>query len=82
MEFEGEAFVLLQHLGRITERLGNGCLNIELLWSLEDARDKLEKWRMDYNHHRSHSSLANLLPSAFTNELFNTEHQTKYEYPQ
>ena len=50
-------------------RLRDECLNVELFWSVEDARDKLEKWRMDYNHHRPHSSLANLPPAAFANEL-------------
>ena len=50
-------------------RLRDECLNVELFWSVEDARQKLEKWRLDYNHHRPHSSLANLPPAAFANEL-------------
>jgi len=50
-------------------RLRDECLNVELFWSIEDARTKLEKWRVDYNHHRPHSSLANLPPAAFANEL-------------
>ena len=35
----------------------------------EDAGAKLEKWRVDYNVHCLHSSLANLPPAAFANEL-------------
>ncbi|HET6841049.1 MAG TPA: IS3 family transposase, partial [Candidatus Angelobacter sp.] len=50
-------------------RLRDECLNVELFWSVEDARAKLEKWRVDYNVHRPHSSLANLPPAAFANEL-------------
>ena len=40
-----------------------------VLVGVEDARAKLEKWRVDYNVHRPHSSLANLPPAAFANEL-------------
>ena len=50
-------------------RLRDECLNVELFWSIEDAREKLEKWRLDYNHQRPHSSFANLPPAAFANEL-------------
>src|SRR4029077_17563614 len=50
-------------------RLRDECLNVEVFWSVEDARAKLEKWRVDYNVHRPHSSLANLPPAAFANEL-------------
>ena len=32
-------------------RLRDECLNVELFWAVEDARAKLEKWRMDYNVH-------------------------------
>ena len=46
---------------------------MELFWSVEDARAKLEKWRVDYNVHRPHSSLANLPPAAFANELKQTK---------
>ena len=45
-------------------RLQDECLNVELFWSVEDARARLEKWRVDHNVHRPHSSLANLPPAA------------------
>lgn len=32
---------------------------------LEDAREKLERWRQDYNHCRPHSALRDLPPAAF-----------------
>ena len=41
------------------------CLNEHWFLSLEDAREKIESWREDYNHHRPHSSLDNLTPVAF-----------------
>ena len=49
-------------------RLRDECLNVELFWLVEDARARLEKWRVDHNFHHPHSSLANLPPAAFANE--------------
>lgn len=46
-------------------RLRDECLNDQLFLSLEDARQKIETWRMDYNIHRPHSSLGNLTPGEF-----------------
>ena len=36
--------------------------------SLDDARVKIEDWRMDYNQHRPHSSLGNLTRSDFVSK--------------
>jgi putative transposase len=33
--------------------------------SIEDARAKIEAWRIDYNAHRPHSSLGHLTPIEF-----------------
>jgi putative transposase len=41
------------------------CLNISWFLSLEDAREKIEAWRRDYNEWRPHSSLDNLTPSQY-----------------
>jgi hypothetical protein len=32
---------------------------------LDDARNKIEKWRVEYNRERPHSSLGNLTPEEF-----------------
>ena len=40
-------------------------LNVNWFLSLEDARDKIEAWRMDYNEYRPHSSLDYRTPSDF-----------------
>jgi putative transposase len=46
-------------------RLRDECLNVHQFHSLEDARDKIEAWRIDYNQHRPHSSLGHLTPSEY-----------------
>ena len=45
-------------------RLRDECLNTHLFWSIEDACEKIEAWRVDYNTRRPHSALANLPPAA------------------
>jgi putative transposase len=47
-------------------RLREECLNENWFLSLEDAREKVEAWRKEYNRHRPHSSLGNLSPEEFT----------------
>jgi putative transposase len=42
--------------------LRDECLNVNWFLSLQDARDKIESWRMDYNEYRPHSSLGNRTP--------------------
>ena len=37
-------------------------LNVNWFLSMEDAQDKIERWRKEYNHYRPHSSLADLTP--------------------
>lgn len=41
------------------------CLNENWFLSLEDAKEKIEAWRVDYNEHRPHSALGNLAPREF-----------------
>ncbi len=41
------------------------CLNEHWFTDLQDARDKIETWRVDYNRVRPHSSLDNLTPREF-----------------
>jgi putative transposase len=41
------------------------CLNENWFLSLDDAKEKIEAWRVDYNEHRPHSALGNLAPSEF-----------------
>jgi len=46
-------------------KLRDECLNTELFFSLADAREKLEKWRRDYNQSRPHSALGGLAPAEY-----------------
>jgi putative transposase len=45
------------------------CLNTHWFLSLEDARDKIEKWRWDYNNERPHSALEAQPPRAFARQF-------------
>ena len=46
-------------------RLRDECLNVEVFFTLADARRKLHLWLHDYNHHRPHSALADRTPAEF-----------------
>lgn len=46
-------------------RLRDECLNVEWFTSLDDARQKLAKFREHYNQQRPHSALADRTPAAF-----------------
>lgn len=41
------------------------CLNANWFMSLNDAADKIERWRMDYNEWRPHSALGYLTPTEY-----------------
>ena len=44
------------------------CLNVNWFLSIEDAREKIESWRKDYNGFRPHSSLGDLTPNEFAKQ--------------
>jgi putative transposase len=44
------------------------CLNTNWFLSFEDAKEKIESWRQDYNDWRPHSSLDNLTPRQYLEE--------------
>ncbi len=46
-------------------RLRDECLNCEVFLNLADAREKLERWRRDYNQARPRSGLADRTPEEF-----------------
>lgn len=46
-------------------RLRDECLNVNEFVSFEDARQRIEAWRRDYNEHRPHGALGRLTPSEF-----------------
>jgi putative transposase len=53
------------HIESFNGRLRDECLNVHQFVSLEDAREKIEAWRIDYNQQRPHGSLGHLTPCEF-----------------
>ena len=43
------------------------CLNAHWFMGLDDARQKCEDWRRDYNEERPHSAIGNFTPAALLN---------------
>jgi len=48
------------------------CLNLHWFLSIEDARQKIEAWRKDYNNFRPHSSLGGIPPNELSQSVENT----------
>ena len=45
-------------------RLRDECLNTQWFWSVPDARERIEAWRVDYNEVGPHSSLGYRTPAS------------------
>jgi putative transposase len=54
------------------------CLNEHLFSSLAAARRIIEKWRVDYNNERPHTSLNGLTPTAFATRLYQGHTETGF----
>ena len=50
------------------DSLRDECLNVETFFDLSDVREKLERWRLDYNQARPHSALGDRSPEEFVRE--------------
>jgi putative transposase len=50
------------HIESFSGRLRDECLYVMQFVSIQDAGEKIEAWRIDYNAHRPHSSLGHLTP--------------------
>jgi len=57
-------------------RLRDECLNVEVFFSLDDARETLVRWQADYNLRRPHSALQDQTPAAFATEWAMTDKTT------
>ena len=53
--------------------LRDECLNTNWFMSLEDAQEKIETWRQDYNHLRPHSSLDDVPPVMFAKQFYESQ---------
>jgi putative transposase len=56
------------HIESFNGRLRDECLNVSQFVTIDDAREKIEAWRQDYNRNRPHSSLRNLTPHEFARQ--------------
>lgn len=50
-------------------RLREECFNEHVFLSLDDARSKIERWRIAYNRERPHSSFGNLTPEELISSM-------------
>ena len=53
------------HIESFNGSLRDESLNVHQLVSPEDAREKIEAWRLDYSQQRPHSALGHLTPREF-----------------
>jgi putative transposase len=53
------------HIESFNASFRDECLNTNWFMSLEDAQEKIEQWRNDYNEFRPHSALTYLAPVEF-----------------
>jgi putative transposase len=56
--------------------LRDECLNTNWFMSLQDAQEKIETWRQDYNHFRPHSSLDDVPPALFAKQFYESQPMT------
>lgn len=52
------------------------CLNAHWFLSLEDAAEKIERWRIEYNHFRPHSSLDDMTPAEYVERRLKLKEET------
>jgi putative transposase len=53
------------YIESFNSRFRQECLNQHCFMDMEDARGKIEAWKLDYNERRPHSSIGNLTPVEF-----------------
>jgi len=66
------------HIESFNGKLRDECLNAHQFLSIDDARRKIEAWRIDYNLHRPHNSLGQLTPSEFLSRSINEDRQAAF----
>jgi putative transposase len=57
-------------------RLRDEGLNVEVFCTLEDVREKLARWQVDYNRLRPHSALQDQAPATFATAWVTTVQTT------
>lgn len=64
------------HIESFNGRLRDECLNQHIFDTLEEAREKIEAWKQDYNLARPYSGLGWLTPAAYKEKYINNEPAT------
>jgi putative transposase len=59
--------------------LRDECLNVHWFESLEDAKEKIEDWRRDYNESRPHQALKELTPAEFASQNMDLENGSRLQ---
>lgn len=57
------------------------CLNQHWFLTLDDARETIENWRLDYNRVRPHSALGYLTPEEFRDRAGYANVESKQRFP-
>ena len=60
-------------------RLRDECLNVHLFWTMEEARNILQEWRLDYNRARPHGALGQQTPFEYAEQARKQEQNTPQE---
>ena len=53
------------YIESFNSRVRDECLNINMFWSLAQARVVISDWKTDYNHRRRHSALGYEAPAVY-----------------
>jgi putative transposase len=69
------------HIESFNGRLRDECLNHHWFKTLVDAKEKIERWRMEYNGERPHSSLAYRTPEEFANTCSELTNRMGFKTP-
>ena len=59
-------------------KLCDECLKLHQSLSIDDARSKIEAWRVEYNVHRPHSSLGQLSPKEYLQRAASEDEKTLF----
>lgn len=60
-------------------RLRDECLNTHLFWTMEEARNILQEWLLDYNRARPHGTLGYQTPLEYAEQVREREKNTPQE---
>jgi putative transposase len=66
------------HVESFNGKLRDECLNTNQFLSIDDARRKIEAWRVDYNELRPHSSLGQKSPKEYLDAISTEDQKTAF----